>query len=113
MNDLMSRPGKRTEERTETVGTDREKYSWGLRLIEANIEDIKGLPSVTPKRKAMICGACSHSDSEVLYLTNPPRIQCRKTGNLHFTTDICDCENMNNQHEISRSDEDAERREDG
>ena len=68
---------------------------------------IKALPSVTPKRKTMICGACSHSDSETLYATNPPRIQCRKTGNLHFATDVCDCENMNNQHEISHSDEDA------
>ena len=68
---------------------------------------VKMIPSVTPKRKTMICGACSHSDSETLYTTNPPRIQCRKTGNLHFTTDICDCDNMNNQYEISHSDEDA------
>lgn len=27
------------------VGTDREKYSWGLGLIESNIKDIEELPS--------------------------------------------------------------------
>lgn len=28
----------------DVVGTDREKYLWGLGLIESNIEDIKELP---------------------------------------------------------------------
>lgn len=32
----------------DVVGTDREKYSWGLGLIELNIEDIKELPSAQP-----------------------------------------------------------------
>lgn len=36
---------------TDVVGADREKYSWGLRLIESNIEDIKELPSAQPERK--------------------------------------------------------------
>lgn len=31
------------------VGTDREKYSWGLGLIESNIEDIEELPSAQPE----------------------------------------------------------------
>lgn len=35
----------------DVVGTDIEKYSWGLRLIESDIEDIKELPSVQPERK--------------------------------------------------------------
>lgn len=35
----------------DVVGTDREKYSWGLGLIESDIEDIKELPSVQPQRK--------------------------------------------------------------
>ena len=34
----------------DVVGTDREKYSWGLGLIESNIKDIEELPSVTPQR---------------------------------------------------------------
>ena len=34
---------------TDVVGTDREKYSWGLRLIESNIEDIKELPPAQPE----------------------------------------------------------------
>ena len=58
---------------------------------------IEALSASETERKTMICGACSHSDSEVLYVTNPQRIQCMKTGNLHFTTDICDCENMRGQ----------------
>lgn len=35
----------------EVVGIDREKYSYGLKLIESNIEDIKELPSAQPERK--------------------------------------------------------------
>ena len=35
----------------DVVGTDREKYSWGLGLIEANIKDIEELPSAQPERK--------------------------------------------------------------
>lgn len=33
----------------DVVGAEREKYSWGLRLIESNIEDIKELPSAQPE----------------------------------------------------------------
>ena len=33
------------------VGTDREKYSWGLGLIESAIKDIEQLPSAQPERK--------------------------------------------------------------
>jgi len=35
----------------DVVGTDREKYSWGLRLIESDIKDIEELPSAQPERK--------------------------------------------------------------
>ena len=34
---------------TDVVGVDREKYSWGLGLIESNIEDIEELPSAHPE----------------------------------------------------------------
>lgn len=30
----------------DVVGTDRDKYSWGIGLIESNINDIEDLPSV-------------------------------------------------------------------
>ena len=33
----------------DVVGTDREKYSWGLKLIESNIKDIEELPSAQPE----------------------------------------------------------------
>ena len=33
----------------DVVGTDREKYSWGLGLIESYINDIKELPTAQPK----------------------------------------------------------------
>ena len=32
----------------DVVGADRDKYSWGLGLIESNIEDIKELPPAQP-----------------------------------------------------------------
>lgn len=31
------------------VGTDREKYSWGLGLIESSIKDIEELPPAQPE----------------------------------------------------------------
>ena len=45
----------------DVVGTDREKYSWGLGLIESNIEDIKELP---PAQLEIVrcrnCKYCEH-----------------------------------------------------
>ena len=35
----------------DVVGIDREKYSWGLGLIESYINDIKELPPAQPERK--------------------------------------------------------------
>ena len=35
----------------DVVGTDREKYSWGLKLIESNINDIEELPSAQPEQR--------------------------------------------------------------
>lgn len=47
----------------DVVGTDREKYSWGIGLIESNIEDIKDLPSTQPDWNEMIviCDCCGHA----------------------------------------------------
>lgn len=41
------------------VGTDREKYSWGLRLIESYIKDIEELPSVQ-RQPEEDCDTCKH-----------------------------------------------------
>lgn len=35
----------------DVVGIDREKYSYGLKLLESDIEDIKELPPAQPKCK--------------------------------------------------------------
>lgn len=51
----------------DVVGTDREKYSWGLGLIESNISDIKELPSVQPQ-PVVRCKDCKHwRDSDGVY----------------------------------------------
>ena len=38
----------------DVVGTEREKYSWGLKLIESNIEDMKELPPAQPEQQSRI-----------------------------------------------------------
>ena len=52
----------------DVVGQDREKYSWGLGLIESYIWDIEGLPSAQPE--IIYCGDCKyyhHDDYELPY----------------------------------------------
>ena len=41
----------RALDNTDIVGAEREKYEWGLGLIESCISDMKELPSVQPERK--------------------------------------------------------------
>lgn len=40
------------------VGIEREKYLYGLKLIESNIKDIEELPSVQSERK--MCNLCKY-----------------------------------------------------
>lgn len=61
MNDLISRQAaidalamgeellKRALDQMYVVGNDREKYEWGLGLIESYISDMKDLPSAQPE----------------------------------------------------------------
>ena len=42
---------KRVLDDMDVVGQDREKYSWGLGLIESYISDIEELPSAEPEHK--------------------------------------------------------------
>ena len=63
MDDLISRQaaidalsvGKKALSRVldeiDVVGTDREKYLWGLGLIESSIKDIEELPSAQPEQR--------------------------------------------------------------
>ena len=44
------------------VGPDREKYSWGIRLIESDIEDINELPPAEPE--IIRCKDCKHQVKE-------------------------------------------------
>ena len=63
MKDLISRQAaidvldggaellKRVLDDTDIVGREREKFAWGLGLLESFIEDMKELPSAQPERK--------------------------------------------------------------
>lgn len=42
---------KRVLDDADVVGAEREKYEWGLGLIESYISDIKELPSAQPEQK--------------------------------------------------------------
>ena len=54
----------------DVVGVEREKYEWGLGLIESYISDMEELPSAEPKRKRA-------------YLINPnPYGECSECGQL-------------------------------
>ena len=52
---------RRVLDDTDIVGGEREKYEWGLGLIESCISDMKDLPPVRPERKKgkWIDGKCS------------------------------------------------------
>lgn len=42
---------RRALDDTDLVGAEREKFEWGLGLIESCISDIEDLPSAQPERK--------------------------------------------------------------
>lgn len=48
--DIGAELWRRVLDDVDIVGIEREKYEWGLGLIEAYIEDIKELPSVQPEQ---------------------------------------------------------------
>ena len=77
MGDLISRKaaidvlgvGKKVLSRVlddtdDVVGCEREKYSWGLGLIEAYINDMKELPPAQPE--IVRCCKCSYWDRDSL-----------------------------------------------
>ena len=80
MSDLISRQAaidtlatgeellRRVLDDMDVVGNEREKYEWGLGLIESYIADMKELPSAQPERKrgkwlwldGVRCSNCNH-----------------------------------------------------
>ena len=46
----------RVLDETDVVGTEREKFSFGLGLIESAIKDIEELPSAEPELRCVNCG---------------------------------------------------------
>ena len=49
---------RRVLDDADVIGADREKYSWGLGLIESYIDDIEELPSAQPE--IIRCKDCVH-----------------------------------------------------
>ena len=87
MDDLISRQDaidvlrfeeellKRVLDDMDVVGQDREKYSWGLGLIEAYISDIEELPSAEPVRHGK--WMFTPSDAIEAMFTKPKCSECR------------------------------------
>jgi len=51
----------RVLDETDVVGTEREKFSFGLGLIESAIKDIEKLPSAQPERTCVNCGRTANN----------------------------------------------------
>ena len=43
-----------------------------------------------------ICGSCINLDTNLAYLTDPPQYKCKKSGRIHFKSDVCDLTQGNN-----------------
>ena len=54
---------RRVLDDADVVGTDREKYKWGLEIIESSISDMKELPSEHPELDEW-CDDCKEYDQE-------------------------------------------------
>ena len=56
---------RRVLDDTDIVSAEREKYEWGLGLIESCISDMKELPSAQPE--IIRCKDCKHFAGEGMY----------------------------------------------
>lgn len=52
---------RRVLDAVDVVGTERKKYEWGLRLIEAYISDMKELPPAQPEHTCLTCGRTANN----------------------------------------------------
>jgi len=72
----------RVLDETDVVGTEREKFSFGLGLIESAIKDIEELPSAKPdlpiKEKCAYCPHCENCDvNDDLSIAQPEIVRCK------------------------------------
>ena len=70
---------------TDVVGVDREKYSWGLGLIESYIKDIEELSSAQPENiRCYECKYGTHSGCGNVYICNvSPELVMKHTGDFY------------------------------
>ena len=70
---------------TDVVGVDREKYSWGLGLIESYIKDIEELSSAQPENiRCYECKHGTHSGCGNVYICNvSPELVMKHTGDFY------------------------------
>ena len=73
MDDLISRQAaidaldvgtellRRVLDNADVVGVEREKFEWGLGLIESYISDMKALPSAQSERTCVNCGRTANN----------------------------------------------------
>ena len=74
---------RRTLDYMDLVGTEREKFEWGLGLIESYISDMKELPSAQPKN----CEGCKHLgkwEDELEYGYPSPCTRCKRMVGDHY-----------------------------
>lgn len=62
----------------DVVGQDREKYPWGLGLIESCIDDIEELPSAEPK--ITHCKDCRNRGEDECPMRHVERIEWEEDG---------------------------------
>lgn len=96
MNDLIYREAaidaldvgaellRRVLDETDIVGAEREKYKWGLGLIESCISDMKELPSAQPEARTLVSSADCISRQDAIE-------QHRAVHNRRYNND---CKNM-------------------
>lgn len=52
------------------------------------------LDSTSISSQLRTCGSCPDGMKNYLYLTHPPKIKCKVTGNFRFVDDVCDCDTL-------------------
>ena len=70
---------------TDVVGVEREKFSWGLGLIESNIKDIEELPSAERRGR---WENIEHAPDGLMYVTCS---ECGKRQTVEFTSYCGNC----------------------
>ena len=78
---------RRVLDNADVVGADREKYLWGLGLIESSINDIEELPSAQPE--IIRCRDCKHYYFADNRIPQEQRYVCDLDGDRWKPDDYC------------------------